>query len=97
MYVVGAEGVELEELACPVFVGPGARRSVVVEEVEHGWVLCHLAQHGAEVAEGIPADDCPVPVRPDRCRPRIRAIDVEVVVPIIGEDFEELAFAPDRP
>jgi hypothetical protein len=60
-------------------------------------VLCNLAQHRAEVAEGVPADDRPVPVGPDRCRPGVRAVYVEVVVPEIGEDFEELAFAPDRP
>ena len=95
--VVGAEGVQLEEFASPVLVGTGVGRGVVVEVVEHGGVLRDLAQHGSEVAEGVAADDHPVPVRPDRRRPRIRAVDVEVVVPEVGQDLEELAFAPHRP
>ncbi len=84
--------MEFEQLPRPVFVGPRLRRGVVIEVVEHAGLPATALEHLPEIAELVGADHIAVVVDPERARPIVVAVDVEMVVPEIGEELHQLAF-----
>ncbi len=91
-----AERVQLADLACVVLVEARRAVDVVVEEIEHRRRLERRLQHRTEVAEHVLAQDIAVPRCPRRRRVAVVAVDVEMVVPEIGELLDELPATVDR-
>jgi hypothetical protein len=88
--------VQLADLARVVLVEARRAVDVVVEEIQHRRRLERLLQHRAEVAEHVLADDVAIPAGPGRRGVAVVAVDVEMVVPEIGELLDELPARVDR-
>ena len=94
--VLRAQAVKLEQLPRVVLVGVAAGVGLVVQIVEHCGAAGHIPQHLAEVAQHIAPDHIPVVVDKSGLNPRIPAVDIEVVVPEIGQHFGQLPFAVEQ-
>ena len=93
--VLSPQRVELEELARIVLVRTCAGVGHIVQVVQHRCALRHRPQHLSEIAEQIPAHNIPVVMHPRARTPRIPAIDVEMVVPKVCQNFDQLPLAVD--
>ena len=102
--VLGAEAVQLDHLAGEILVRSdrlavelGGEVDVVVEIDQHRGRLHDRFEHLAEVPQRVGADDVAVVVHPERRLDELPGVDVEVVVPEVDQNFEELALRVDRP
>jgi hypothetical protein len=86
--------VQLEELAAVILVGRTAARGAVVEIDQHGGTGRDRLQHLAEIAQSVAADDVAVIGRQRHGNELVaRGIDVEMVVPEVGQHLAQLPAA----
>ena len=95
--VLRAQSVQLKQFPGVVLVGALVTALHVVQVIEHGGALGVRLQHLAEVAQDVGADYVAIIVHPDAGVGGFVAIDIEMVVPEIHQDFLQLAPAVDGP
>ena len=91
--ILGPQRMQLEQLTREVLIGTRIRTIILVQVIQHGGVGRHRFEHLTEIPQHVRSQHIAVIRNKQRHAIVLPEINIEMVVPEIGEHFDKLFFA----